>query len=377
MKKSLGTAILFAGALAVAAPLALQHSGPATAAAPSVVLPSFAPLVKATQPSVVTIQVKGTAERIANNGPQQVDPQMREFMERFFGRDPFNGPKRQRPGQRRSQPTGLGSGFIINGDGLVVTNNHVIDNADEITVILQGGEELTAELVGKDPKTDLAVLRIDAGRVLPSVPWGNSDSVEVGDWAIAIGNPFGFGGTVTAGIVSARGRDIRSGPYDDFLQVDASINRGNSGGPLFDQLGSVIGVNTAIFSPSGGNVGIGFAIPSNQAREIVADLIKNGSVERGWLGVSIQPVTPEIADAIGLDDAKGAMIAEVTDNGPAKKGGLKRGDVILGFGAADIGTVKDLTRAVADTDPGTRTQVKVWRKGQVVTKTIKTGRFPA
>ena len=377
-KRHFGKALVLTGALALAAPFALQGSQEATAAAPSIVLPSFAPLVKATQPSVVTIQTKGSTDRIAQGNPQ-IDPQMREFMERFFGRDPFGQQpgQRQRPGQRHSVPMGLGSGFIIDAKGLVVTNNHVIDNADEITVILQNGEELEAELVGKDAKTDLAVLRVDAGRDLPTVPWGNSDEVEVGDWAIAIGNPFGLGGSVTAGIVSARGRDIRSGPYDDFLQVDAPINRGNSGGPLFDQLGNVIGVNTAIFSPSGGNVGIGFAIPANQAREIVADLIDNGSVERGWLGVSIQPVTPEIADAIGLETAEGALIAEVTADGPAKKGGLKRGDVIIGFGSADIGSVKDLTRAVADTDPGTSAKVRIFRKGSFETKTIKTGRFPA
>ncbi len=377
-KRHIGKVLLLTGALAVAAPFALQGGQSATAAAPSIVLPSFAPLVKATQPAVVTIQTKGSADRIANNQPQ-IDPQMREFMERFFGRDPFGQQQpgqRLKPGQRRSVPTGLGSGFIIDAKGLVVTNNHVIDNADEITVILQDGEELEAELVGKDSKTDLAVLRVDAGRNLPTVPWGNSDTVEVGDWAIAIGNPFGLGGSVTAGIVSARGRDIRSGPYDDYLQVDAPINRGNSGGPLFDQLGNVIGVNTAIFSPSGGNVGIGFAIPANQAREIVSDLIDNGSVERGWLGVSIQPVTPEIADAIGLDAAKGALISEVTDRGPAKQGGLRRGDVILRFGGTDIGNVKDLTRAVADTDPGTQAKVRIYRKGDLQTKTVKTGRFP-
>ncbi|MEM1161607.1 MAG: trypsin-like peptidase domain-containing protein, partial [Pseudomonadota bacterium] len=258
----------------------------------------------------------------------------------------------------------------------IVTNNHVIDGGDELTVVLQSGEELSASLVGTDPKTDLAVLRVDAGRDLPTVPWGNSDSVEVGDWAIAIGNPFGLGGTVTAGIVSARGRDIRSGPYDDYLQVDAPINRGNSGGPLFDQLGNVIGVNTAIFSPSGGNVGIGFAIPANQAQKIVADLIDDGIVERGWLGVSIQGVTPAIAESLDLDAAAGAMIAEVTKDSPAEDGGLRRGDIITTFGETDIGSVRDLTRAVADTVPGRETEVTVLRKGETRRMTITTGRFP-
>ena len=370
LKRSLGAVALIAGTLAIAAPLTLQTTAQQVTAAPSAVLPSFAPLVKATQPAVVTIQTTGSA-RTAN--APQVDPQMREFMERFFGRDPFG---QQRQGQGRQRPMGVGSGFIIDDRGFIVTNNHVIERADQITVVLQGGRELNATLIGTDPKTDLAVLKVEAGRALPTVGWGNSDTVEVGDWAIAIGSPFGLGSSVTAGIVSARGRDIRSGPYDDFLQVDAPINRGNSGGPLFDQLGKVIGVNTAIFSPSGGNVGIGFAIPSNQARQIVADLMQNGSVERGWLGVSIQPVTPEIADAIGLAQAKGALIAELTDGGPAQRGGLRRGDVILDFAGTDIGTLKDLTRVVADTDPGTRARVTVWRKGRTTSVTIRTGRFP-
>lgn len=366
---TLGKAILLTGALAVAAPLSYQavQPSPATAAAPVAVLPSFAPLVKATRPAVVSIKTTGSARQ-----NPQIDPQMREFMERFFGRE--FGQNGQPRGRR---PQGIGSGFIVNANGTIVTNNHVIEGGEDITVVLSDGEELSATLIGSDPKTDLAVLRVQSGRSLPTVPWGNSDRVEVGDWAIAIGNPFGLGGTVTAGIVSARGRDIRSGPYDDFLQVDTSINRGNSGGPLFDQTGNVIGVNTAIFSPTGGNVGIGFAIPANHAREVVADLIQNGSVERGWLGVSIQPVTDEIAAAIGMDEPKGALIADVVDGGPAEDGGLRRGDVILSFGATVIDTVRDLTRSVADTDPGTRTQVRVLRKGSEQTLSIRTGKFPA
>ena len=368
---TLGKAVFLAAALAVAAPLTWHatQTTPAVAAAPAAVLPSFAPLVKATRPAVVTIKTKGSSQQ----AQQQIDPQMREFMERFFGRQfGQNGPR-----SGGTRPQGLGSGFIIDRNGIVVTNNHVIDNSDEITVVLSDGEELSATLIGTDPKTDLAVLRVEAGRALPTVPWGNSDKVDIGDWAIAIGNPFGLGGTVTAGIVSARGRDINSGPYDDFLQVDTSINRGNSGGPLFDQTGNVIGVNTAIFSPSGGNVGIGFAIPANQAREVVADLIENGSVERGWLGVSIQPVTDEIAAAIGMDEPKGALIANVVDGGPAEDGGLRRGDVILSFGSSPIEKVRDLTRTVADTEPGTSAKVRVLRKGSEKTLTIKTGKFPA
>ncbi|MEM6624066.1 MAG: Do family serine endopeptidase [Pseudomonadota bacterium] len=358
-------AVMVASALAVSA---LGQAPSPAQAQPLVQLPSFAPLVKVGQPAVVTIRSQGQQ----NAQAQQIDPQMREFMERFFGRN-FPGLPPQGQGRRAG---GLGSGFIVDSRGMVVTNNHVIDGSDQITVVLSNGEEYPAEVIGTDPKTDLAVLRIDAGYGLPTVDWGDSDGVEVGDWAIAIGNPFGLGSSVTAGIVSARGRNIQSGPYDDYLQVDAPINRGNSGGPLFNDFGEVIGVNTAIYSPSGGNVGIGFAIPSNQAADIVADLIDDGSVDRGWLGVSIQPVTDELAAALGLDIAEGAMIADVVSDGPAQLGGLQRGDVILSFGSKQIGTVRDLTRSVADTDPGTRTDVRVWRRGVERTVTVRTGRFP-
>ena len=365
LKTKLGAIALLAGAMAVAAPAVLQTASPAQANALKSVLPSFAPLVRATQPAVVTIRVEG------RSGASQsgIDPEMREFMERFFGRDFDN----DRGGR---QVRGLGSGFIINRNGFVVTNHHVIEGGDRITVLVGGSKEYTAELVGSDPKTDLAVLRIDAGGNLPTVPWGNSEKVEVGDWAIAIGSPFGLGSSVTAGIVSARGRNIRSGPYDDFLQVDAPINRGNSGGPLFDQQGRVIGVNTAIFSPSGGNVGIAFAIPANQARDVVEDLIDDGSVDRGWLGVSIQPVTSEVAEAIGLSNPAGALVAELVADGPAENGGLRRGDVILTFDGRQIETVRDLTRTVADTDPGKRAKVRVFRRGAEQTITVRTGRFP-
>lgn len=369
--------LVLSGALAFAIPLSPPSSQPATAAVPASVLPSFAPLVEVTRPAVVTVRTVGKTGDAQASGPSDIDPQQREFLERFFGREPFGRGQRRRAPGNNAKPTGIGSGFIIDAKGVIVTNNHVIDNADEITVVLSNGDELNATLIGTDPRTDLAVLRVQTGRNLPTVPWGNSDAVKVGDWAIAIGNPFGFGGTVTAGIVSARGRDIRSGPYDDFLQVDASINRGNSGGPLFDQQGNVIGVNTAIFSPSGGNVGIGFAIPSNQARKIVAELIDNGAIDRGWLGVSIQQVTPAIAESLGLSEAIGAMISELVDDGPAERGGLARGDIILSFDGTPVETLKDLTRAVADTDPGKQASVQVWRRGQTQTISIKTGRFPA
>ena len=213
--------------------------------------------------------------------------------------------------------TALGSGFIIDPSGFVVTNNHVIENADEITVTLADGTSMKAKLIGHDDRTDVAVLKVESPTPLPSVPFGDSDGSRVGDWVLAIGNPFGLGGSVTAGIVSARGRDIRQGPYDDFIQTDAAINRGNSGGPLFNMDGQVIGINTAIYSPSGGSIGIGFSIPSNMAKQVVEQLRDFGRAKRGWLGVQIQQVTPDIADGLGLHPARGAMVASVTDNGPA------------------------------------------------------------
>lgn len=362
-----------AGALMLAAPAVTLMAQPSTgvAAAPQAILPSFAPLVKAAQPAVVAIRVE-LARGTRDDNIEMTDD-MREFMERFFGRMP--GERRPMP-RNMPKPQGLGSGFIIDKNGIVVTNNHVVDKAEKISVVLSDGSEYEAELVGTDPKTDIAVLRVEAERDLPTVPWGNSDEAEVGDWGVAIGNPFGFGGTVTAGIISARGRSINAGPYDDFLQIDASINRGNSGGPLFDQTGHVIGVNTAIYSPSGVNAGIGFAIPSNQAQRIVADLLDDGEVERGWLGVSIQQVDKEIAESMELEESGGALIREVTENGPAEKGGLRRGDVITAFGGVEIKTVRDLTRAVADTLPGVKREVTVLRDGKPRVLSVQTGRFP-
>ncbi len=222
----------------------------------------------------------------------------------------------QAPQQRRA--TALGSGFIISADGYIVTNNHVIDGADEITVRLHEGETLPAKLIGRDPKTDVALLKVEPAKDLPFVKWGDSDHARIGDWAVAIGNPFGLGGTVTAGIISARNRDINQGPYDDFIQTDASINRGNSGGPLFNLDGDVIGINSAIYSPSGGSVGIGFAIPSAIANSVVDQLKEYGRTRRGWLGVHIQTVTDDIADSVGLDTSTGAMVARVSDDGPGK-----------------------------------------------------------
>lgn len=267
----------------------------------------------------------------------------------------------QQPQRQRSQA--LGSGFIISPDGYIVTNNHVIDKAMDIKVTLDDGTELPAKLIGADPKSDLAVVKIDAKKTLATISWGDSDALKLGDQILAIGNPFGIGTTVTAGIVSARGRDLHSGPYDDFIQIDAPINHGNSGGPLVDGDGKVVGINTAIYSPNGGSVGVGFAIPSDQARAIVAKLIKSGSIEHGFIGVQIQPVTADVANAIGLDKPEGALVAGVNGDTPAAKAGIKTGDVITALGGKAVTSPRDLSRMVADLAPGDREEVTVWRRG--------------
>jgi serine protease Do len=257
----------------------------------------------------------------------------------------------------------LGSGFIIDDSGIIVTNNHVIEGADEISVTLQDNTTLKATLVGHDERTDIAVLKVKSDKPLPFVTLGDSDGSRVGDWVLAIGNPFGLGGTVTAGIVSARGRDIRQGPYDDFIQTDAAINRGNSGGPLFNMDGQVIGINTAIYSPSGGSIGIGFSIPSNEARNVVAQLREYGHARRGWLGVRIQQVTPDIAESLGLHEPQGAMVAGLTDDAPAARAQMRNGDIILKFADQPVKDTKALVRIVGDTAPGKKVPVVVWREG--------------
>ena len=334
----------------------------------------FGDIVEKVGPAVVRI-----AAGKQGNTPEDVPmPQFppgspfEEFFKDFFDRDRPNEPQRQR--RAMSQ----GSGFVVDTDGYVVTNNHVVADADEITVIFQDDEEYEAELIGRDPKTDLALLKIESrdGEPFPSVDWADSDEVRVGDWMVAIGNPFGLGFSVTAGIVSARGRDIRAGPYDDFFQVDAAINRGNSGGPSFTLEGKVFGVNTAIFSPSGGNVGIGFAIPSNLARNIITNLKNNGRVARGWLGVRIQNVTDEIAESMGLEDAEGALVASVTGSGPADVAGIQAGDVIILFDDKAIGQMRSLPRIVAETEIGKEVQVDVWRRGEMITVPVTLGELP-
>ncbi len=334
---------------------------------------SFADLVDKLMPTVVNISTTQIIETRRQQGPQVPIPQFppgspfEEFFKDFFEHQrPDNGPQRRRA-------TSLGSGFIIDSSGLVITNNHVINEADEITVTLSDDTKFDAEVVGRDAKTDLAVLRIKADHPLPAAQWGNSDVTRVGDWVIAIGNPFGLGGTVTAGIISARQRDINAGPYDDFLQTDASINRGNSGGPMFNLAGEVIGINTAIFSPSGGSIGIGFAIPSTLAKPVVQQLEKYGRTRRGWLGVRIQTVTEEIAESLGLGSTQGALVADVTDHSPAKDGGIEAGDVILKFGGRDVEHMRQLPRMVAESDIGSEIAVDVWRKGQHKTLKVTLG----
>ena len=324
----------------------------------------FAELVRAVRPAVVNISVTGSASQkgsfLGLNGSA---PQLEEFLKRFFGELPEKYGKkynnRNAPLERKT--TAVGSGFIIDPEGLVVTNHHVIEHADSIEVVFEDGSRIPATLKGTDAKTDLALLEIDMGHPLPYVVFGNSDEAEVGDWVVAIGNPFGLGGTTTSGIISARGRDIQSGPLDDFIQIDASINRGNSGGPLFNTSGEVIGVNSAIYSPNGGSVGIGFAIPSSMAENVVRQLAASGAVERGYLGVHIQSLSKEIARNLGLDDDSGALVTQIIENSPAEKAGLEAGDVIVKYDGKTLTKMRDLPRFVALTAEGKTVDVEIWR----------------
>jgi serine protease Do len=301
------------------------------------------------------------------------DPQLDELFRDFFNRRGQGDQQNRERGPRRVNS--LGSGFIIDPSGIVVTNNHVISEADEITVILNDGSRLKAELIGKDQKTDIALLRVKPDKPLKAVKFGDSEKLRLGEWVIAIGNPFSLGGTVTAGIVSARNRDINSGPYDNYIQTDAAINRGNSGGPLFNLDGEVIGINTAIISPSGGSIGIGFAVPSKTAMPVIDQLRQFGETRRGWLGVRIQQVTDEIAESLKISPPRGALVAGVDDKGPAKPAGIEPGDVIVKFDGKDIKEMRDLPRVVADTPVGKQTPVVIIRKGKEETKTVTLGRL--
>jgi len=332
--------------------------------------PGFADIVERVSPAVVSIRVK------SESGPElssfQGMPEGSPF-ERFFKQfeDQFGGQQqmprgRGAPGGGKAPhqfSMGQGSGFIISSDGYVVTNNHVVDHAEEVTVVMNDGKTYTAKVIGTDEKTDLALVKIEGEESFPFVAFTDGD-VRVGDWVVAVGNPFGLGGSVTAGIVSARGREIGAGPYDDFLQIDAPINKGNSGGPTFNLDGKVVGVNTAIYSPSGGSVGIGFAIPASIASQVIEDLKDDGTVTRGWLGVQIQPITPDIADSLGLEGIKGALVAQPQDDSPAAKAGIEAGDAILAIDGETMDNPRDVARTVASKAPGSTVTLTVWRDGK-------------
>ena len=317
---------------------------------------SFADLAEAALPAVVNV----STTQLVDVKQQLVLPEFPEGspMEEFFKEFQRRGMPLDKTPQKA---TSLGSGFIISEDGLMVTNNHVIEKAEEITITLHDNTQLEATVLGHDPKTDLALLKIKTNKKLPFVKWGDSTKARVGDWVMAVGNPFGLGSTVTAGIISARARNINAGPYDEFIQTDAAINRGNSGGPLFNSEGEVIGINTAIFSPTGGSVGIGFAVPSDLAQPIIKQIQEFGSTKRGWLGVRFQPVTPEIAESLGIDAVRGALVAEVDPKGPAKTAGIQAGDVILSYDGKEIGEKYALPRLVADTKIGRTVPVVIKR----------------
>jgi serine protease Do len=349
-------------ALAIAFPASAQVMRP---------LPdSFGDLAQALAPSVVNISTtQAPTDKADKNSADSPElPPGSPFDQ--FG-DTFSN--RGRPGAPHPQVHSLGSGFVIAASGLIVTNNHVIAGAEEINVILSDDTRLKAQVVGRDTVTDLALLKVEPKQPLTEIKWGDSTKARVGDWILAVGNPFGLGGSVTAGIVSARARDLQAGPYDDFLQTDAAINRGNSGGPLVNLAGEVIGINTAIYSPSGGSIGIGFAIPSSLAQPVIEQLMKNGKVERGWVGVRIQVVTDAIADTLGLDKARGALVTDVDQNSPAARAKLLPGDVILSFDGKPIEKTRQLPRLVAETPADKTVQVGVWRDGKEASVEVKVG----
>ncbi|MFC0481266.1 Do family serine endopeptidase [Gellertiella hungarica] len=390
--------IIAAGVIVSGVPQGLiaAHADPVAVQAPQV--PSFADVVGAVSPAVVSVRVQTNIDETADNGngfsfnfggegfDQLPDdhPLKRFFKE--FGGPGFDGdgngrrnPHKMPHGKGHLRPTAQGSGFFISADGYVVTNNHVVSDGEAYTVVMNDGTELDAKLVGKDSRTDLAVLKVDdkAKRTFTYVKFADDSKVRVGDWVVAVGNPFGLGGTVTAGIISARGRDIGSGPYDDYLQVDAAVNKGNSGGPTFNLSGEVVGINTAIFSPSGGNVGIAFAIPSTVAQGVVNDLIKNGSVSRGWLGVQIQPVTRDIADSLGLSEASGALVVAPQEGSPGQKAGMKKGDVVTAVNGEPIKDARDLAKRIAGFRPGSKAEVTIWRDGKSEVLSLTLGALPA
>lgn len=345
-------------------------------------LPSIADLADRLLPAVVEITIEGggsspeTEPGLEQNEPPSNDGSgdeanpFKDFFDEFLKRGPGGEGE-----QRQQKMTSMGSGFVIDPSGIIVTNNHVVEGAELIEVHFSDDTILKAELVGRDPKTDVAVIRVKPEKPLPTVAFGDSDKLRVGEWVLAIGNPFGLGGSVSLGIVSARNRDINAGPYDDFIQTDAAINKGNSGGPLFNLKGEVMGINTAIFSPSGGSVGIGFSVPANTVKNVISQLIQYGETRRGWLGVKIQSVTDDIAESLNLDTPRGALVADVTPTGPAEAAGIKPGDVIMEFNGRAITSMRDLPKIVAETPIGEKVPVKVLRKGEELSLTAEVGRL--
>jgi serine protease Do len=378
------TALALTTALTAPVLIAPMFTAPsAVAAAPTASgVQDFSDLAAKVTPAVVNVAVtmKGGAgddeSRESRMSPDQ-QKQLEEFMQKFaerFGM-PMQPGQPGKPGARPQRPThkgqAVGTGFIIDEKGWIVTNHHVVGKADEITVTMSDGRKLPAKLMGGDEKTDIALLKVESSKPLPYVSFGDASKVRVGQPVMAVGNPFGLGGTVTTGIVSARGRDIQSGPFDDYIQTDAAINRGNSGGPLFDMEGKVIGINTAIFSPTGGSVGLGFAIPSSLAEPVVAQLKTDGKVERGLLGVQIQPLNEELAKSLSLDGDKGALVAQVTADSAAMAAGIQSGDVIKSVDGKNVESIKDLTRMISAMKPGTNAKIVLWRDGKEMTVTAK------
>ncbi|MFS8044748.1 Do family serine endopeptidase [Rhizobium lusitanum] len=350
-------------------------------------VPSFANVVDAVSPAVVSVRVESRVNSASDEDDSfslgrgfddlPDNHPLKKFFRQFEQQQGRGQQKNSEDGKGRLRPVAQGSGFFVSEDGYIVTNNHVVSDGAAFVVVLNDGTELDAKLVGKDSRTDLAVLKVDPkGKKFTYVGWADDSKVRVGDWVVAVGNPFGLGGTVTAGIVSARGRDIHSGPYDDYIQIDAPVNKGNSGGPTFNLNGQVVGINTAIFSQSGGSVGIAFAIPATTAKDVVTDLIKTGTVSRGWLGVQIQPVSKDIAESLGLSEASGALVVSPQDGSPGQKAGIKNGDVITAVNGDPVKDPRDLARRIGAMQPGAKVEVSLWRNGKSQSVTVELGTLP-
>ncbi|MGO4439662.1 Do family serine endopeptidase [Rhizobium sp. RAF56] len=390
--KASAIAGLAAAVLATGIPVAINASHAEAVAVQAPQVPSFANVVDAVSPAVVSVRVESRVNPVSADEDESFglgrgfddlpdDHPLKKFFRQFGeeqnGRNQDKKKDHAQEGKGRLRPVAQGSGFFISEDGFLVTNNHVVADGAAFVVVMSDGTELDAKLIGKDPRTDLAVLKVDDKRKFTYVKWADDTKVRVGDWVVAVGNPFGLGGTVTAGIVSARGRDIGSGPYDDYIQVDAAVNRGNSGGPTFNLNGEVVGINAAIFSPSGGNVGIAFAIPADTAKGVIADLIKSGSVSRGWLGVQIQPVTKDIAESLGLSEPSGALVVSPQEGSPGQKAGIKNGDVVTAVNGETVKDPRDLARRIAAMTPGSKVEVSLWRDGKAQPLTVELGTLPA